>query len=39
MESYDFQARGVPIDVPLNALDSELMLLHATIIKIWLEIG
>jgi hypothetical protein len=37
--SYDFQAGGVPIDVPPNALDNELMRLHATITRLWLEIG
>jgi len=39
MASYDFQAGGVPMNVPLNALDSELMQLHATITRLWLEIG
>lgn len=39
MESYDFQAGGVPMDVPFNALDNELMQLHAIIIRLWLEIG
>ena len=39
MASYDFQAGGVPIDVPSNALDNELMELHTTIIRLWLEIG
>ena len=39
MASYDFQAGGVPIDVPSNALDSELIELHATITRLWLEIG
>jgi len=39
MPSYDFQAGGVPIDVPSNALDNELMELHATITKLWLEIN
>jgi len=39
MASYDFQAGGFPIDVPPNALDSELIQLHATITTLWLEIG
>ena len=39
MANYDFQAGGVPIDVPPNALDSGLMQLHATITTLWLEIG
>ena len=39
MSSYDFQAGGVPIDAPSNALDSELIQLHATIIRLWLETG
>jgi len=39
MASYDFRAGGAPIDVPPNALDNELMQLHATITRLWLEIG
>ena len=39
MANYDYQAEGVPIDVPLNALDSGLMQLHANITTLWLEIG
>ena len=39
MSSYDFQAGGVPIDVPSNTLDSELIQLHAVITRLWLEIG
>ena len=39
MPSYNFQAGGVLIDVPSNALDIELMQLHATITRLWLEIG
>ena len=39
MASYDSQAGGVPIDVPSDTLDSEWMQLHATITRLWLEIG
>ena len=39
MVNFYFQAGGVPIDVPPNALGSELMQLHANITKLWLEIG
>ena len=39
MARYDFHAGGVSIDIPLNALDNELMQLHATITRLWLEIG
>lgn len=39
MANYDFQAGGVPIDVPSNTLDGELIQLHATITRLWLEIG
>lgn len=39
MANYDFQAGGAPIDIPPNALDSELMQLHEAITRLWLEIG
>ena len=39
MASYDFEAGGAPIDIPPNALDSELMQLHEAITRLWLEIG
>jgi hypothetical protein len=39
MPSYNFEAGGVLMDVPLSALDSELVQLHATITRLWLEIG
>jgi len=39
MPNYDFQVGGVPIDVSLSALDNELMQLHESITRLWLEIG